>query len=134
MALSTLRPVRTAALAFTALAATASLAFAGAGSAAAGVLADVHFAPGTSEATLTGAVVRGDADSFFFEARAGQLLGTGIVALEDNANFSILDPDGRVLVVEETWTQVRLPAAGRYRVMVCPTRGNATYTLHVEIY
>ncbi|MGV9617118.1 hypothetical protein [Nocardia xishanensis] len=129
-----LRPFRAALVAITALAATLVFAVAGAGAAQAGVYAEIKFAPGTSEATLDGAVVRGDADSYLLEARGGQLLKTAIVALEDNVNFSVSAPDGLVLAVEETWTEIVLPYDGVYRVLVAPTRGNASYTLHVEIH
>ncbi|MET7768422.1 hypothetical protein [Nocardia sp. NPDC005366] len=129
---SSIRSLRAAsAVALATVATTVAVAFAGA--AEAGVCTRVEFAPGTSDAVIDGAVVRGDADSYFFEARRGQVLNTTLTSVEGNANFSIASPEGAALVVEDAWTEIVLPSDGLYRVTVAPTRGNATYTLYVEI-
>lgn len=131
MALST-RSLRTAsAAALAAVATTVAVAFAG--TAQAGEYAQVRFAPGTSDTVIDGAVVRGDADSYFLEARRGQVLNTTLTSVEGNANFSVSGPDGRTLDVAVAWTEIVLPSDGFYRITVAPTRGNATYTLFVEI-
>ncbi|WP_216906462.1 PPC domain-containing protein [Nocardia noduli] len=129
---SNIRTVRAAsAIALATVATTVAVAFAG--TAHAGVYTEVEFAPGTSAAVVDGAVVRGDADSYFFEARRGQVLDSTLTSVEGNANLSISGPDGPVIVVSDAWTRIVLPSDGFYRVTVAPTRGNATYTLYVEI-
>ncbi|WP_054814257.1 hypothetical protein [Nocardia arizonensis] len=133
MARTSARPFRAAAVALTAAAATVAIAFGGAGVAQAGYNGTVHFAPGTSGTVIDGAVVRGDADNYYLEARRGQTMSVFLTSLEGNANFSIAGPDGPTLLVADTYTEIVLPAFGYYRITVCPTRGNATYSLHVEI-
>ncbi|MBH0775321.1 hypothetical protein [Nocardia bovistercoris] len=134
MAITTARPFRAAALALTSVAAACALAIGGAGAAqAVGYQGEIRFAPGASSAVVDGAIVRGDADHYYLEARRGQVMTVSTWALEGNVNFSVSGPDGPTLVVADHSTDITLPRDGYYRVTVAPTRGNATYTLYVEI-
>jgi hypothetical protein len=94
---------------------------------------EIEFAPGSDHASIDGAVVRGDADTYAFEARAGQTLITELTSVEGNARFTTAAPDGSVLCLEETWSRITLPRSGYYTISVEPSRGNATYTLSVRI-
>ncbi|MGQ4599853.1 hypothetical protein [Nocardia sp. R6R-6] len=110
-----------------------AVATVGAGAANAGSIYEIKFAPGTDHASVSGAVIRGDADTYVLEARAGQTLTTDLSSVEGNARFTTTAPDGRVLCVEETWSRITLPQSGYYTISVAPSRGNATYTLSVRI-
>lgn len=106
--------------------------------AVAGVTERVRFAPGTSGATIKGAVIRGERDVYLLGAGAGQTMKVKIYSLEDNAVFQIKNPDGSFASgaeegVDATIWSGRLPAYGDYKIVVGGTRGNATYTLMVEI-
>ncbi len=52
----------------------------------------IRFAPGTSGADITGAVVRGERALYFLGARTGQTMTARITATEDNAVFQIYAP------------------------------------------
>jgi hypothetical protein len=95
----------------------------------------MSFAPGTDNATATGAVVRGSADTWVLTASAGQTMDVMVTSFEANSTFDVFSPDGTAMTAPDdrtTWTGV-LPADGDYRVVVAPTRGNATYTITVRI-
>jgi hypothetical protein len=128
-----LRSLRLLVLGATVLAATFAVAAVGAGAANAGSVYEIEFAPGSDHASIDGAVVRGDADTYAFEARAGQTLITELTSVEGNARFATTAPDGSVLCLEETWSRITLPRSGYYTISVEPSRGNATYTLSVRI-
>lgn len=107
-------------------------------SAFAGVTERVRFAPGTSGATIKGAVVRGERDVYILGAAAGQWIKVKIYSLEDNAVFQLQNPDGTLEAMpgdgqDTKFYQGPLPSNGDYRVIVGGTRGNASYTLMVEI-
>ncbi|MBF6475745.1 MULTISPECIES: PPC domain-containing protein [Nocardia] len=127
------RSLRLLVLGVTVLAAAFAVATVGAGAANAGSVYEIKFAPGSDRASIDGAVVRGDADTYAFEARAGQTLITELTSVEGNARFTITAPDGSVLCLEETWSRITLPRSGYYTISVEPSRGNATYTLSVRI-
>ncbi|WP_051022321.1 hypothetical protein [Nocardia pneumoniae] len=127
-----LRSLRLLVLGVTMLAAFA-VATVGAGAASASAVYEIEFAPGSDRASVSGAVIRGEADTYLLEARAGQTLSTELTSVEGNARFSTTAPDGRVLCVEETSSRITLPHNGYYAITVAPSRGNATYTLSVRI-
>ncbi|WP_342360347.1 hypothetical protein [Terrarubrum flagellatum] len=97
-----------------------------------------------------GAVVRGDSDRYVFEARKGMTASLKVTSIEDNASFQIYLPgsktasqtaDGENLRTlpragaedsAKSWSG-KLPATGRYAIVVGPTRGNATYKLTVKL-
>lgn len=107
--------------------------------AAEGVKKTIRFTRGASSATVKGAVIRGETDTYTLEAQAGQRMTVRISALEKNAVFQIYRPggDGALIGADEgddatSWTG-KLPASGVYTIVVGGTRGNATYKLFVEI-
>lgn len=103
-----------------------------------GITKRVRFAKGKSSATLSGAVVRGDRDTYILGAKAGQMMTVKITSTERNAVFQIADPNGEFLQDAGdgddamNWTG-SLPESGNYRIIVGGTRGNATYKLTVSI-
>ncbi|MEU2034006.1 hypothetical protein [Nocardia amamiensis] len=111
----------------------AAFAVATVGAAGASSVYEIEFTPGTDRASVSGAVIRGEGDTYLLEARAGQTLSTELSSVEGNARFSTTAPDGRVLCVEETASRITLPQSGYYTITVAPSRGNATYTLSVRI-
>ncbi|MGV9334640.1 hypothetical protein [Nocardia sp. NPDC003726] len=128
-----LRTLRLLVLGVTLFVPAFAVATVGAGAANAGSVYEIEFAPGSDRTSIDGAVVRGDADTYAFEARAGQTLTLELTSLEDNARFSTTGPDGSVLCLEETFSRITLPLSGYYAISVEPSRGNATYTLSVRI-
>jgi hypothetical protein len=61
-----------------------------------------------------------------------------ITAVEKNAVFYIVGPDGSMLPgaaddADATDWEGALPESGDYSIYVSPSRGNATYTLEVTI-
>jgi hypothetical protein len=98
----------------------------------------IRLKPGTTSTVLRGSVVRGDRDSFAFHARAGQRLTLRLTAIEHNAAFTVFNTQGTPLPGtaegrDATRWSGRLPANGRYRIVVGGTRGNATYTLRFAV-
>jgi hypothetical protein len=106
--------------------------------AAQGVTSRVRFAPGSSSATLKGAIVRGDRDVYILGAKGGQSMSVNISSIENNAVFQIRSPGGSELRGAREgddamqWSGT-LPASGDYRIIVGGTRGNASYTLRISI-
>ena len=98
----------------------------------------LRFARGKSSTVVSGAVVRGDRDTYTLGARAGQILGVKIASNEKNAVFQIQDSDGNFLTgVGESddatnWSG-KLPIDGDYKIIVGGTRGNASYRMTVSI-
>lgn len=124
---------RTFRTAFTTAAALV-IGLAGSGAAhAQGVFTQIHFAPGTSGAVIDGAVIRSESDTYLLEARGGQWLDIWLTSVEDNAVVSITGPDGAVEISESDAATLLLPLDGMYAVNISAERGNATYTLQVEI-
>ncbi len=103
-----------------------------------GVTKRIRFAKGKSSATVSGAVIRGDRDTYVLGAGVGQTMRVRITSLENNAVFQVLDDDGNYLdgAGEEddatNWSGT-LPWKGDYTIIVGGTRGNATYKLTVSI-
>jgi hypothetical protein len=103
-----------------------------------GITKRLKFARGKSSTTISGAVLRGDLDTYIIKAKSGQMMYTKITSLENNAVFSIKGPDGEYLqdVGEEddrTDAASDLPYDGDYKIIVGGTRGNANYKLTVSI-
>jgi hypothetical protein len=130
-----------------------SLIFAAPASAFARVLnqGDIVFRPGTSSATLTGAIVRGDSDQYSLVASAGQWMEVKISSPEDNAVFSLsiysygtgeeVQLEGAKEGQDAKHWQGTLPSPGYSKdgtqnslmLTVGATRGNASYRLSVKI-
>jgi hypothetical protein len=105
---------------------------------AGGIRKRIKFPRGSTGVTLKGAVVRGDRDVYILGAGKGQLMTVRITSEEDNAVFQIYTPNGKALkgateTDDATEWNGSLPQAGDYRVVVGGTRGNASYSLSVEI-
>ncbi|MEW5928477.1 MAG: hypothetical protein AB1941_13495 [Gemmatimonadota bacterium] len=99
----------------------------------------IRFARGATSAVVEGAVVRGERAVYLARARAGQRMNVRVTSPEDNAVFQLRGPGGVGTLpgAGETddataWSGV-LPRSGDYRIVVGGTRGNAGYTLRVEI-
>ncbi len=93
----------------------------------------LQLAPGTSSTVVSNAVVRGDRDLYVLKAQAGQTMILSITAVEDNAAFDLVSPDGKMLVQEGTDEETVLPETGDYQVIVGGTRGNASYDLTIAV-
>ena len=98
----------------------------------------VRFARGRTTAVLKGAVIRATKDRYILGARGGQTMLVHVTALEKNAVFYIVGPDGSMRPGAEddadaTDWEGQLPESGDYSIYVSPSRGNATYTLEVTI-
>ncbi len=93
----------------------------------------VQFAPGTSSTVLENAVIRGERDVYMLAARANQVMTLSINALEDNARMDVESPSGALLEQDVSQSRITLPETGTYRISVGGTRGNATYSLSIEI-
>jgi hypothetical protein len=110
---------------------------------------EIRFAPGSSSATVSGAVVRGTRDIYSFSARKGQMARIDVSAVESNAAITVWRPgarlgapvddiQGRTLPGTDEGQDAQrwkgsLPESGRYMIVVGPTRGNATYKLRLAI-
>ena len=93
----------------------------------------VEFSPGTSSATVSNGVVRGERDVYLLGADGGQQMTLAITALEDNATFDVVSPSGFILALDATEETILLPQVGDYQVIVGGTRGNASYELTMRI-
>ncbi len=103
-----------------------------------GVTKRIRFAKGKSSATVRGAVIRGETDTYIVGARAEQMMSVSTSSVENNAVFTLQGPDGDYLqdAGEEDDARgvtVPLPYDGDYRIKASGTRGNATYRLTVSI-
>jgi hypothetical protein len=103
-----------------------------------GITKRVRFAKGKSSATVSGAVVRGDRDTYILGAGVGQTMRVRITSLENNAVFQVMDDDGNYLSGageddDATNWSGKLPWKGDYKIIVGGTRGNASYKLTVSI-
>lgn len=103
-----------------------------------GIRKRLKFAKGKSSATVSGAVIRGDRDTYIIGAHEGQTMRVRITSLENNAVFQIEGADGSYLRGADegddatNWTG-ELPSTGDNKIIVGGTRGNATYKLTVSI-
>ena len=103
-----------------------------------GIKKRIRFPKGFSGVTLKGSVIRGDRDVYFLKAGKGQQMKVSITAEEDNAVFQLYTPNGRALkgagdMDDATNWNGTLPLAGDYKIVVGGTRGNASYSLSVEV-
>lgn len=103
-----------------------------------GITKRIKFARGKSSASVSGAVIRGDRDTYILGASVGQRMSVRITSPENNAVFQVMDDDGNYLsnAGEEddatNWSG-KLPWTGDYKIIVGGTRGNASYRLTVSI-
>ena len=98
----------------------------------------IRFAVGPMDVSVNGAVIRGERDRYTLSMIAGEILSVVIFSVEGNASFSILDPNNNPMPGTEEYKEaiqwsIPIPADGEYAIIVAPTRGNATYTLNVQV-
>jgi hypothetical protein len=103
-----------------------------------GIRKRIKFPKGKSSATVSGAVVRGDRDTYIVGAKEGQMMTVKITSPEKNAVFQIRDANGEFLqdageADDATSITSDLPSTGDYEIIVGGTRGNASYKLTVAI-
>jgi flagellar hook assembly protein FlgD len=103
-----------------------------------GVNKRLKFARGKSSTVVSGAVIRGDRDTYRLGAKSGQTMSVKITSTENNAVFQIQDADGNFLAGADEgddamkWSGA-LPSSSDYKIIVGGTRGNAAYKLTVSI-
>lgn len=104
-----------------------------------GVETRIHFRAGASTGAVEGSVLRGERNRYLIRAGHGQRMQVSISSLENNASFTLIQPDGKTVAGTEEerdhpplWKGT-LPLSGDYVIVVGPTRGNATYRLEVSI-
>lgn len=98
----------------------------------------IRFAVGPLDVSLDGAVINGERDRYSLNMLAGEILSVVISSLEGNASFSIIGPDQNPMPGTEEYKStiqwsIPIPADGAYAILVGPTRGNATYTLMIQV-
>jgi len=98
----------------------------------------IRFAVGPLDLSQEGSVIRGERDRYTLSLLSSEILSVVISSLEGNASFSILGPDQNPLPGTEEYKEtiqwsIIAPADGEYAILVAPTRGNATYTLKVQV-
>jgi len=98
----------------------------------------IRFDAGPMDLSLDGNVIRGQRDRYRLNMQAGEILSVVISSLEGNASFSIIGPDQNPMPGTEEYKDtiqwsIPIPADGAYAILVAPTRGNATYTLMVQV-
>jgi hypothetical protein len=103
-----------------------------------GIKRRIKFPRGSSGVTMKGNVIRGDRDVYYLKAGKGQQMKVMITAEEDNAVFQLYTPTGKALkgagdLDDATQWNGTLPLAGDYKIVVGGTRGNASYSLSVEV-
>lgn len=104
-----------------------------------GIRQRIKFARGETSASVSGAVIRGDRDTYLVGGREGQKMSVKVSSTEKNAVFQIRDAaSGRFLSGanegdDATEWSDPLPTTGDYEIIVGGTRGNAEYKLSVSI-
>ena len=104
-----------------------------------GVKKKIQFARGSSSATVSGAVIRGERDRYYLGAKKGQTMSVKITSEEDNAVFQVFLPGEEEALPgaadgddAKDWSG-ELPRDAEYVIVVGGTRGNASYTMKVSI-
>ena len=98
----------------------------------------IKFAKGKSSATVKGAVLRDEIETYIIKVSKGQKMTVKITAIEKNGSFSIEKPMGGYLqnageMDDQTVWSGTIPESGEYKIQVAPTRGNATYRMTVSV-
>ena len=98
-----------------------------------GITTVVKFRKGGTSAVYKNAVIRAERNTYILGAGSGQFMSVSIGSLEGNAVFSVVAPNGRILVRSSKGWRGQLPVKGKYRIAVTSTRGNATYTIRFSV-
>ncbi len=77
--------------------------------------------------------VRGEAYLFRIEVAEGQTLTARVSSIEDNAVFAISSPSGALLAEGQTELVVSGTDAGSFEIVVGSIRGNAPFTLEIDV-
>ncbi|MBI4805566.1 MAG: hypothetical protein HY795_10060 [Desulfovibrio sp.] len=100
----------------------------------------IKFQTGSTSATVKGSVLRGERAIYLVGAKASQTMVVEISSTEKNAVFQLRIPGkgehylpGAGEEDDATSWRGALPQAGTYKIIVGGTRGNAEYSLRVEI-
>ena len=112
----------------------------------------IFFPRGSTGGTVGGHVLRGNRNLYSLTAAQGQVLTVTITAPDDNAVFQIYEPvtkvqrdtDGTLQFIgtalsapdnagDATRWSGHLPRAGTYLIAVGSTRGDARYSIDVEV-
>ena len=98
----------------------------------------VQFQAGTSSATVSGGMLRGETGPVYgLVAAAGQRMEITITSLEENASFDVLTPSGEYLINEIAGQEFEfsaiLPEAGEYLITTNALRGNVSFDLNISI-
>ena len=98
----------------------------------------VQFQAGTSSATVSGGMLRGETGPVYgLVAAAGQRMEITITSLEENASFDVLTPSGEYLISEIAGQEFEfsaiLPEAGEYLITTNALRGNVSFDLNISI-
>jgi hypothetical protein len=93
----------------------------------------VRFPAGAFGTRIECALVRGETYLFRVEVAEGQTLTAGVSSVEDNAVFAISSPSGALLAEEQTELVVSGTDAGSYEIVVGSVRGNAPFTLEIDV-
>lgn len=105
---------------------------------------EIRFSRGTTGAIIAGAIVRGDQDQYTLGALAGQYVDARITSLEGNAVARLYAPGAKVSAdgdvtgsevgaIRAGSLRARLPTSGAYLIVVGSNRGNAQYSLSVQV-
>ena len=95
----------------------------------------IQFAPGATRQAVEGSVMEGERDSYLLRAQADQEIYVTLVADDENANYTLVDPNGNLLTNGTTCcvTVGTLPTSGDYLITVRSSGGSASYTLDVDV-
>lgn len=98
----------------------------------------VKFTKGSTSRSYKNSVVRAQIHTYVLGASEGQNMSVKINALEDNAVFYIKTPRGRYLPGASKSEPTDnfsglLPSDGKYKIVVSPTRGNATFNISFAV-
>jgi hypothetical protein len=95
----------------------------------------IEFANNASSATVEGSVVRGDRLVYMVGASRGQNMSINIASTQaqGGALFTVIDPVGTVLETGVSSFSRELTRSGDYQISVGGSRGNASFSLTVEI-
>lgn len=119
----------------------------------------IKFAPGKTVATYSQSLERGSADTYRFDARAGQTADIRVTAVDGNASFVVYTPPAKAVKsadgsgfdisgdklmggdkteppldagAQKHW-RGKLPGTGTYYIEISTDAGNADYALTVRI-
>lgn len=94
---------------------------------------EIKFARGTHAWSGKGAIVRGSVAKYWVKAARGQAIHVWVTSAEKNAVFQVIGDGGALSPTEQKDWRGKLPINGDYLIEMSSQRGNATFTLNVDI-